>query len=278
MSEYGDRLREVIAAIMRNKMTEGQRSMWQRDVQGMAKVVAASFEGLCKTNHWHDHADTTYEQFEFRWLEMQKELGSVHPTVLMVYMRDGKQGLNRISRDGQIALRSAARAFGDWSRAFTKGNAETVLGLVVTEVPDLMSRAMPRMALRQSRQDQDADERLVEFALKLDEIKVDGVTNWITSAPSMRSPEEQDKAFDRGTSPIHFGDSPHNFYPSYAMDCYPQVPREVSENGLSKEHEHYRRMGELAESMGLRWGGRWGDNPHIEVASWRTEVAEVFIR
>lgn len=48
--------------------------------------------------------------------------------------------------------------------------------------------------------------------------------------------------------------------------------------GLTKEEKRKRheRAGELAESIGLRWGGRWGDPVHFEIVTIDGRRVDVF--
>jgi len=87
-----------------------------------------------------------------------------------------------------------------------------------------------------------------------------------------RSPEEQRELYAQGrtkpglvvttrdgvTSP-----SKHNVYPSKALDFAVLVNGKVS-----WDESEYVPVGEIAESMGFVWGGRWNhfpDFPHIEL-------------
>lgn len=98
--------------------------------------------------------------------------------------------------------------------------------------------------------------------------------------------EDQEAAFLSGASKAHFGESPHNFEPSFAADIYPVVP---GLNFFSLDTRDHPAWGELADhifacanalGVELVWGGDWHgdgdatvndawDKPHFEIHGWR---------
>lgn len=80
-----------------------------------------------------------------------------------------------------------------------------------------------------------------------------------------RSYEDQLKAYKAGKSKARPGESLHNYSPTGAFDIYFLDART---NKANWEFIYYQRFGELAESIGLVWGGRWAglvDGPHIQL-------------
>ena len=87
---------------------------------------------------------------------------------------------------------------------------------------------------------------------------------------SRRGRKEQEKAFARGNSRAHFGQSPHNYSPAIALDITPvpldwdDIPSFVA---LSKPILAVAKR--LAIPIG--WGGTWDsikDFPHYELTPW----------
>lgn len=96
---------------------------------------------------------------------------------------------------------------------------------------------------------------------------------------STRGKAEQEDAFRRKCSKVHFGNSPHNFYPSLAVDLFP-APYDW--NNLDAFRALGKQMLESAKAVGvaLRWGADWNRNgdwhdeafrdwPHFELDPWR---------
>lgn len=81
--------------------------------------------------------------------------------------------------------------------------------------------------------------------------------------PIMKDPKEN-------TQVTVTKDSPHLF--GVAIDVVPIVNGKADFNNAVL----FNRIGQIAESLGLEWGGRWkdlyppnGDMPHIELKNWR---------
>ena len=78
-----------------------------------------------------------------------------------------------------------------------------------------------------------------------------------------RSPDEQTRLVNEGKSRALPGQSLHNYEPAYAFDVAFRVG-----SGLTWEFHWFEKWGELAESIGLEWGGRWKhlvDGPHVQM-------------
>jgi len=91
-----------------------------------------------------------------------------------------------------------------------------------------------------------------------------------------RNKADQEKAFDAGTSQLHFPFGKHNRNPSYAVDV---VPYPVDWNDL----ERFKEMSVVVKSTinnlkegrkiasNIAWGGDWAtfkDYPHWEIKEW----------
>ena len=87
---------------------------------------------------------------------------------------------------------------------------------------------------------------------------------------STRSAEDQMKAFRAGNSKARPGKSPHNYDKSLALDVY------VIRGGkISNDPADYKLIGNMAEEMGLTWGGNWKsfrDVPHVQITAWRSAI------
>jgi RHS repeat-associated protein len=73
-------------------------------------------------------------------------------------------------------------------------------------------------------------------------------------AVTHRSFQDQQRAFDAGSSNARPGESEHNLNPPRAFDAYLYVGGD-----LDPDAAHYQHVGELAEGLGFTWGGRWSD-------------------
>lgn len=84
-----------------------------------------------------------------------------------------------------------------------------------------------------------------------------------------RGKEEQEEAFRRGASKAQFGQSPHNYFPSRAVDVW------FNERGRAVWDS--LKLQEMAERLPaeLEWGGYWKelvDAPHFQEREWKTVV------
>lgn len=93
-----------------------------------------------------------------------------------------------------------------------------------------------------------------------------------------RSGDAQQKLYDEGASLAKPMQSLHNFVPALAFDVAfdPDQSNGVG-NDLTWTFRWYERWGELAEEIGLEWGGRWPnfvDGPHVQwPVDWRAAQA-----
>ncbi len=93
---------------------------------------------------------------------------------------------------------------------------------------------------------------------------------------SSRTMEEQEADFAKGVSKAHWLQSPHDFSPSYAVDC---CPYPVNWNNIARFADMSRVILTHAKALGvdLTWGGSWKsikDFPHFEMTGWRELVKE----
>lgn len=66
------------------------------------------------------------------------------------------------------------------------------------------------------------------------------------------------------------GSSPHNY--GLAVDVAPLDPKNPKKVLWSASEDVWRKMGEIAASIGLEWGGNFTklkDRPHVQMPSWR---------
>jgi peptidoglycan L-alanyl-D-glutamate endopeptidase CwlK len=92
-----------------------------------------------------------------------------------------------------------------------------------------------------------------------------------------REEADQEEAYANKTSDAHYGESPHNLTPSYALDLAP-VPCRWDHWGDWVELA--RVVLEEAAALGIKvtWGGTFKskDGPHFELAGWRLERDKQF--
>lgn len=103
---------------------------------------------------------------------------------------------------------------------------------------------------------------------------------------SHRGKEEQERAFNNGNSKAHFGQSAHNYNPSFAFDFTPypcpkkQVKGVVQIDSDSKEWDKAifvfkntaNRLG-IEITCGADW--TFKDKMHIEIKDWKQVVKEI---
>lgn len=88
---------------------------------------------------------------------------------------------------------------------------------------------------------------------------------------SRRGEADQEKAFAAGNSKAHFGQSPHNWTPSIALDI---TPLPLDWNNLVAFKALGKAVKAKAVELGVpvSWGGDWRsfkDYPHFELTPWR---------
>ena len=102
-----------------------------------------------------------------------------------------------------------------------------------------------------------------------------------------RDRTEQERCYNTGVSKAHFGESAHNYMPSFAMDVYPYPAPMMQVEGVLKIDDKSKRwdeMGKIFKDMAanlgieIEWGGDWKsiiDKPHIEIKNWKEKVKEI---
>jgi len=99
----------------------------------------------------------------------------------------------------------------------------------------------------------------------------DGVAGWAIGHTT-RDAADQAAELAAGRSNAEFGESPHNYQPSMAVDVWP-IDNEGNVLDRPDAPEGYRLIAELAEAAGLTGGFRWGwDFGHVELSDWRDRV------
>lgn len=88
---------------------------------------------------------------------------------------------------------------------------------------------------------------------------------------SSRSQLEQEADYKKGVSRAHWGESAHDFEPSYGVDC---APLPLNWNDIHS----FEVMASVVKAAGqqlnipITWGGDWHsikDYPHFELTNWR---------
>lgn len=96
-----------------------------------------------------------------------------------------------------------------------------------------------------------------------------------------RSKEEQEKYFSQGTSKARYGQSPHNYNPSYAVDIVPYPIPKKSNGQWDDDSPLWDDMSFLVaviseeKDIELTWGGDFStivDKPHFELTGWRSRI------
>jgi peptidoglycan L-alanyl-D-glutamate endopeptidase CwlK len=83
----------------------------------------------------------------------------------------------------------------------------------------------------------------------------------------------QEAAYQAGTSKAHFGESPHNYQPSLAVDV---APYPINFNDIKSFDNMCNKILELAKELGIEVElGRdfqFKDYPHVQIANWRQKT------
>jgi peptidoglycan L-alanyl-D-glutamate endopeptidase CwlK len=127
---------------------------------------------------------------------------------------------------------------------------------------------MPAFSTKSNQRLSTCDDRL-QLVLKRAILRYD-----FTILCGHRGREEQEDAFERGTTQKHWPDSKHNKAPSLAADC---APYPIDWDNLDRFREMARVILDEANKAGikLRWGGdfnmngkpddKFKDYPHFEI-------------
>jgi peptidoglycan L-alanyl-D-glutamate endopeptidase CwlK len=87
----------------------------------------------------------------------------------------------------------------------------------------------------------------------------------------------QEKAFRRGHSKVHFGNSAHNYVPAIAMDLFPAPYDWDNRQAFINLSKVILRIAKK-RGIPIRWGGDWNmdgnlsdgwDMPHYELHPWK---------
>lgn len=104
---------------------------------------------------------------------------------------------------------------------------------------------------------------------------------------SHRGQEEQQKEFNEGDSKAHFGQSAHNYNPSFAVDVYPYPVPQKQVNGfvvLDDDSKEWEKMIFAFKNAAIKLGinitcgidfKKLVDKPHIEISDWKQKVKEI---
>lgn len=90
-----------------------------------------------------------------------------------------------------------------------------------------------------------------------------------------RGPREQMQYLAEGKSRAQFGQSPHNYSPALAFDCFPYTgPGRVQWDNAPLWEDLANAMFLAADAVGvgIEWGGDWTtfvDKPHFQLKNWR---------
>lgn len=104
---------------------------------------------------------------------------------------------------------------------------------------------------------------------------------------TFRDKETQERYYRNGTTKAHFGESAHNYHPSFALDVYPYpVPKkqvkgiiELDSDSLEWERMiNYFKV--VANELGIEieCGFYWKDfkdKPHIQLKGWKERVKNI---
>lgn len=105
----------------------------------------------------------------------------------------------------------------------------------------------------------------------------------VTVFETLRTNERQESLKSKGASKAGAGQSPHNYGLAcdFVLDTNKVKVQKREWNGkmypdawdyeTPEAKAVYDRLGELAESIGLEWGGRWKfiDVPHVQLPDWK---------
>lgn len=104
---------------------------------------------------------------------------------------------------------------------------------------------------------------------------------------TFRDKETQERYYINGTTKAHFGESAHNYHPSFAVDVYPYpVPKKQVKGVVEMDSDslEWERMTNLfkaiAKEMGIEIScgidfKSFKDKPHIEIKDWRKRVKNI---
>jgi peptidoglycan L-alanyl-D-glutamate endopeptidase CwlK len=99
-----------------------------------------------------------------------------------------------------------------------------------------------------------------------------------------RGEAEQERAFGLHTTKAHFGQSPHNYTPSLAVDCCPNPVNWNDTKAFLAMGKHIIDVSKKL-SIAITWGADWDgdgnllnnhftDMPHFELTGWRQMIKD----
>lgn len=115
--------------------------------------------------------------------------------------------------------------------------------------------------------------RLFDYAILHEDCPCD-----ISIVCGYRDQEAQEEAYHLGNSKAHFGQSPHNYEPSFAVDAAPYVKGVgIPWDDLPLFRELAAHIKACADELGIDvvWGGNFTsfvDMPHWEIAGWKEMI------
>lgn len=104
---------------------------------------------------------------------------------------------------------------------------------------------------------------------------------------TFRDKETQERYYRNGTTKAHFGESAHNYHPSFAFDVYPYpVPKKQVKGivEIDSDSLEWERMTNLFKAIAKEMGIEIScgidfksikDAPHIEIKDWRKRVKNI---
>lgn len=103
----------------------------------------------------------------------------------------------------------------------------------------------------------------------------------ISVTEGTRSEKDQNKYYKQGTSRAKFGQSPHNYSPSYAIDIVPYPIPKTEDGNWDDNSPLWDDMAFLVsvisedKDIDITWGGDFStlvDKPHFELKNWKAKV------
>lgn len=120
--------------------------------------------------------------------------------------------------------------------------------------------------------------RLVDEVIKVYDVSI---------VESHRTKEEQEHAYKMGNSKAHFGESAHNYLPSFAVDLYPYPVPQKNVKGtiqIDSDSKVWNDMVAIVKKSASKLGieitcgaefKTLRDMPHFEIKHWKEIVKEI---
>lgn len=91
---------------------------------------------------------------------------------------------------------------------------------------------------------------------------------------TIRTPEAQEVAYKTGHSKAHWGESPHDFVPSLAVDLIPLPFTDWKDLTQFMLLAHAMKNASQRVGVAIDWGGDWPadvikDYPHFQLTNWK---------